>query len=151
MTVWGGVRKLSDAVGGAVSEIGTNVDSINSSFALLAPGTNTSDVRFRSRGTTTVSATATGIAAPITNVLTGIGDISGDQAILRVNGTQAAISTADQGTGTYGNYPLYIGARAGTSLYFNGYLYSLIVRGAQSTTQQISSAETYVNSKTKAY
>jgi hypothetical protein len=97
------------------------------------------------------TATPSPYVAPITNVLTGIGDISGDQCILRVNGTQAASSTADQGTGNYGNYPLYIGRRGGASLPFNGRLNSLIIRGAQSTDAQISAAETWVNGKTKAF
>ena len=67
---------------------------------------------------------------------------------LRVNGSQVGTSSADQGTGTFGNYPLFIGARNSASLFFNGHLYSLIVRGAQSNTGQISSTETWVASKT---
>ena len=66
--------------------------------------------------------------APNTNILTGLGDISGDRATLRINGVQAAQNTADQGTANYLAYPLYIGCRGGTSLPFNGRLYSLIVR-----------------------
>jgi hypothetical protein len=38
-----------------------------------------------------------------------------------------------------------------SSTFFNGHLYSLIVRGAQSSDSQIASAESYVNSKTGAY
>jgi hypothetical protein len=48
-------------------------------------------------------------------------------------------------------YPLFIGARAGTSLWFNGRLYSLVVRGAQSTTPQVEQTEIWINNKTKAY
>lgn len=44
-----------------------------------------------------------------------------------------------------------IGSRGGTSLRFNGRLYSLIVRGAQSTTNEIINSERWVNTKTKAY
>ena len=32
----------------------------------------------------------------------------------------------DQGTGNYGNYPLYIGRRGGAALPFNGHIYGLI-------------------------
>jgi hypothetical protein len=92
------------------------------------------------------------LVAPLTTVATGLGDISGDSVSIRINGTlSAADTTTDQGTGNYGNYPLYIGRRAGTSLPFNGRLYSLIVRGAQSTDAQIASTETWVNGKTGAY
>ncbi|HQV25252.1 MAG TPA: hypothetical protein PLS76_05850, partial [Acinetobacter sp.] len=37
-----------------------------------------------------------------------------------------ASSNNSQGTGNYGNHPIYIGRRAGTSLAFNGHIYSLI-------------------------
>ena len=48
----------------------------------------------------------------------------------------------------YGNTPLYIGARGGSSLWFNGRLYSLIVRGAQSSANLITATERYVARKT---
>lgn len=149
MTVFAGVRKLSDAARGMVIELGASVPAYT--FQLDAPLTAGPDYLFASQGSLNSTVTATGFASPITNVLSGIGNISGDQSILRVNGTQAASSTTDQGTGNYGNYPLYIGTRAGASLWFNGRIYSLVVRGAQSTEQQIIGAETYINSKTKAY
>jgi hypothetical protein len=105
---------------------------------------------FLSRGTGNANAIYSGslYSAPTTNVLTGIGNISGDVSTLRADGTQAATSTADQGTGTYGNYPLFIGARNNASLFLNGNLYSLIVRGAQSTSTFISATETWVANKT---
>jgi hypothetical protein len=113
----------------------------------------TPDTRFRfdSRGTATSFSVGGTASAPVTAVVTGFGDISGDSAILRVNGAQAASITTDQGTGNYGNYPLYIGRRGGASLPFNGHLYSLVVRGAASTDSQIASVERYINGKTKAY
>lgn len=70
---------------------------------------------------------------------------------LRIDTNQVATSNASQGTGTYGNYPLYLFRRGGTSLPFNGRFFGLIVRGAQSTASQIASGETYMNQKSKAY
>lgn len=152
MTVVAGVRKLSDAARGVLAELSASTAGNAGSFVLTAPEGATSNYGFGSRGSILNSPVAASpFAAPITNVLTGIGDISGDSAILRVNGTQAAISTADQGTGNYGNYPLYIGRRGGTTLPFNGRLYGLIVRGAASTAQQITQAESWMNSKTRAF
>jgi hypothetical protein len=55
------------------------------------------------------------------------------------------------GTGNFGNYPLYLLSRAGTSLFFNGRFYGSVGRGAQSNDQQIAALEGYMNSKTKAY
>jgi hypothetical protein len=70
---------------------------------------------------------------------------------LRLNGSDIQTVTSDQGTGNYGNYPIYIGRRGGTTLPFNGRLYGLIVRGAASSDAQIVAAERYMNFKTGAY
>jgi hypothetical protein len=151
MTVFAGVRKLSDAATGVVAELSTTSSTTNGSFGLFAPAGAASNFSFQSRGSVTVGATATSFAAPITNVVTGTADISGDSVILRVNGTQAASSTADQGTGNYGNYPLYIGRRGGTTLPFNGRIYGLVIRGAASTTSQIQQTEAWLNQRTGAF
>ena len=153
MTAWAGVRKFTAQ--GTLSflyELSSSSEVSGGMFQQSAPG-GFSQYGFGSKGT--VLATATTIesifAAPVTSVLTSIGNISGDQSILRINGTQAAINTTDQGTGNYGNYPLFIGARAGNQFWFNGRLYPLIIRGAQSTAEQIAQTETWVNGKTRAY
>ena len=150
MFVCAGVRKLSDAALGMLAEISSG--GAIGSFQIRSPNSASATHSFTSIGTSGVTAaSAETYAAPITNVVSGIGNISGDQAILRVNGTQAAISTADQGTGNYGNYPLYIGARAGTSLWFNGRLYGLVVAGKQASASEIASTEAWLNNKTGAY
>jgi hypothetical protein len=150
--VFAGVRKLSDAATGILAELGAGVST--GIFFVAAPRNNgLGDYSFRSTGTIAgESQTANTYPAPISHVFTGLGDISGDSAILRVNGVQAAINTADQGTGNFLSYPLYIGRRGGTSLPFNGHLYSLTVRfGPNLDAATINNMETYVNSKTKAY
>lgn len=150
MTLCAGVRKLSDAATGTVMELGTA--TVNGGIGLFAPLSAAANYEFRSTGTATAQATTSNtFAAPITNVLTALGNISGDSAILRVNGSQAASSTADQGTGNYGNYVLNIFSRNQASLFFNGRFYGGVVRGAQSNDQQIAALEGYMNSKTKAY
>ena len=63
----------------------------------------------------------------------------------RVNGV-ASENTGTLG-GAFGDYPLYIGSRAGTTSFFNGRLYSLIVRGAQSSLSQIEATELYIKQK----
>ena len=142
MTVWAGVTKLSDAATGMLAELSTGLVG---SFYVAAPQGAAATYNVRAGGTTLIAATSpANYAAPITSVLTGIDNISGDSVILRINGSQVAATALDQGTGNYGNYPLYIGARAGTSLFFNGRLYQLIVRGAQSSLSQIEAAELYI-------
>jgi hypothetical protein len=149
--VFAGVRKLSDAVSAVLAETSAVSDSNNGTIIMTAPGyAGAHAYVFRSRGTTTQEALPGGVAAaPITNILTGLGDISGDSAILRVNGTQVAQSTVDQGTGNYLAYPLYIGRRGGTTLPFNGHIHQLIVRfGPNLDAATIANAEKYVAGKT---
>jgi hypothetical protein len=125
-----GIRKESDAAVGIFAELSVEVGANAGSFAFGFPGNiGQPDVVFRSRGSVSAAAfTATGIAAPATRVLTATSDISADSAIIRANATQVAQSTADQGTGNFLAYPLYIGARAGTSLFFNGKIFRIGVR-----------------------
>ena len=153
MTVWQGVRKLSDAATTIVAELSTTTATNSGSFLVAAPIASQAGYRFENKGTISSFANAAlaSFAAPSTNVLTGLGDISGDLATLRVNGVQAAQSTTDQGSGNYGNYPTYFYMRAGTSLPFSGYDYGSIARGAASTAAQIAAGEEWINSKTKAY
>jgi hypothetical protein len=144
--VFAGVRKLSNATG-MIVETSLSTGSNNGTFNLYT-FTTPSNV-FTSRGTVAYSAIAASTPAPSTIVLSGLGDISGDRATLRVDGTQVAQNTADQGTGNYLAYPLYIGRRAGTSMPFNGNIYSLITRfGANLDATTIGRAETYVAGKT---
>lgn len=160
MTVFAGVRKLSDAATGVIAELSSVFSSNNGSFALLASSNTAGTVgdfyRFGSRGTgagtvSALQALASGYAAPVTNIMTATGDIAGNLSTIRVNTTAGTDGTGSQGTGNYGNYPLYIGRRSGTTLPFNGRLYSLIVLGRAVTAGEITDTETWVNSKTGAY
>jgi len=152
MTVWAGVRKLSDAALGMLVELSASSSANPNSFRMTAPATGgVGNYAFFSYGSIERGAIAATYAAPISNVITGIGDISGDISRIRVNGATVETNTNDQGTGNFGNYPLYIGRRGGASLPFNGRIYQLIVRGAASNAGQIAATEAYVNAKTRAY
>lgn len=128
--VFAGVRKLSDAAAGEIVGLSTAPGGLNGTFFLRAPSSAAPNYQFRSRGTLANGSIYTSalVAAPVTNVLTGIGDISAPNEVLRVNGVAVASSTLTQGTGNYLAYPLYIGRMGGILLPFNGNLYSLILR-----------------------
>lgn len=144
MTVVSGVRKLSDASTVMIAEF--NIGSGDGVFNLA--GQSTGGYSFRSRGTATADAiVSTGYTAPISNIITGQGAISTPLANLRINGTQAATLSASQGTGNYGNYPLYIFARNNASLFFNGQFYGAIIRGATTSSNDLISAESYMNNQ----
>ncbi len=149
MNVFAGVRKLSDAAQGIFTELSVASSSNAGSFALSAPQVS-ANYSWLSRGSlsTNSAQTPASYPSPITNVLTAFGSISSDISTLSVNAIQVASSSDDQGTGNYGNYPLYLGARAGTSLYYNGRDYGLIGVGALLPASQISNATDYMDVQT---
>jgi hypothetical protein len=161
MTVWAGVRKLSDALAGNVAELSADINANNGSFIVSFPGSIGvigPNMISGLRGTATAFADARTYVAPITGVLQNSFDIAqaavADEIKQRVNGALPSSITylnANCGTGNFGNHPLFIGSRNNASNFFNGWLTSLIVRGAQSTQSQIEATEAWINGKTGAY
>lgn len=145
-----GIRKNSDSVQGFIAEFSASFASNAGSFHLTSSLGATPSYGFSSRGSATgaLADAMSGYPAPRTNVLTGIGNISGDTAILRVNGAQAVSVSTDQGTGNYGNHKLYIGRRGGTANPFNGRLYGLVIVGAAQSDAIVSALEKHMAMKT---
>jgi hypothetical protein len=154
VTVWAGVRKLSDPALGIITELGPVVDSNNGSFAVGASIAAAQRYVSALNGTGLAYYEPAIYAAPITNVLATSFNIAGaaisNEISPRVNGIleQDNPSGANAGTGNFGNYPLNIGARNNASNFFNGWMYSLTVRGAQSSASEISAMESWVAGKT---
>ena len=158
MSVFAGVRKNSDTTAyAAVCGLSSAPGTTNGAFEINAPAGGTTFGSYL-RGTQTTGYASSGYAAPVTKIFSSIYDISG---ALRVNEVDARLDgvrftttqegAVDAGTGNFGNHPLYIGQRGGSTLPFNGNIYSLIVRGASSTTQEITATESWVNGKTGAF
>ena len=86
-------------------------------------------------------------------MLTGVFNIAGPSLAARVNAVNKTTITTSQGTGNYGAaYPLYVGTRAGgVTVRFSGRIYALLVRGAQTSYEQIVAMERWVNNRTGAY
>ena len=126
VSLFAGVRKLS-TVAGMVFELSPNISLNNGSFYLAAPAgaSNPNQVIFVNKGTSFVAPQNPNLPPPVNVVVSAKGDISNDTTLIRTNGLQFS-SADDLGTGNYGNYPLYIGRRGGTSLPFNGHIYGLI-------------------------
>lgn len=151
VTVFAGVEKLSDAAQRCVVEFGSAAPV--GSFSIWAPPFVGAYYAFWSKGTALASnAYAGGYPAPNTSILTGIGDISADQSILRANGAQVASDATDQGTGNYGNYPLYLGRRAGTTFPFKGYMIGhMVIVGILANASEIAAVEATERAATGAY
>jgi len=154
MTVFAGVRKLSDANVAILTELSADQNTNAGSFYMTAPDSTgaSGDFAFKSRGGSNYvgAAISAVILAPSTRVVTGVGDIPGDLDTIRTNGTAVSIS-AEHGIGNFGNYPLFIGARNNASLFFNGRIYSLTVVGRAVNSGELAAMEAYVNQKTAAY
>lgn len=157
MTLWAGVRKLSDAASGVVAELSAGATANNGAFVVHAPRTASASYGIGVRGTSVNAGDYSTFTAPITNVisasLTTVGNNIAATIAARFNGaSNAGVANSNSpSTGNFGNFPLYIGRRAGTSLPFNGRLYGLIIRGAASNADQIVTTESWMNSKTRAY
>jgi len=149
--VFAGVRKLSDAAAGTVSELSPSISSNNGSIAIFAPAATGGVDANRLTGAVGDAGTrfyrpTDEFAAPISAVATLLADIAADRS-LRLNGVSVGGETR-AGTGNFLPYQTFIGARAGTSLFFNGFLDQLITRfGPNLDTATIEKTEKYVSTK----
>jgi hypothetical protein len=147
VSLFSGVRKLSDAIQQCLVEL--SIGAQNGSFSIWSPSyAKGKNFAFWSKGTVLNANayntdTETGVW-----VVTGHGDILNKTAELRVNGVRKVLSNADQGTGNYGNHPLYIGRRNGNAFTFSGHIYSLVGIGRLTTNQEITALEKLIAKNT---
>ena len=149
MSVFAGVHKNNDTAAQILCELPSTPGAV-----YIAAPDSAANYSFLLTGTAASGYNATTFTAPITNVISCNFDIAGaDRAAEikpRINGaipTLTGIAGPSAGTGNFNTNALSIGSR-GSSLRFNGRIYALIVRGALSTTQEITDTETWVAGKT---
>jgi hypothetical protein len=148
MSLFAGLRKISDAAFGLFAELSINLSTNPGTFTVRAPNGATPDYQMNWSGSTVATANIGSLPAPNTSVLSSTADISGAVVTMRINGSSAGIVQGGAlGTGNFSNNPLYIGRRAGTSSPFSGNMYGLIGRGAASNGLTISGAESYMAAK----
>ena len=145
MTVWAGVTKIGDAVRNPIIEVGGY--GVAQGFGLYSsPQSAANQMQAFHAAANEVHVYAAG-TPPNANYVLGLqSDLSAPKIAIRRSGVAAAESTASPGVGTYGNLPASIGSGTG-GFYFNGRLYSLIVRGAQTPLSQIEATEAYIKQK----
>ena len=145
MTIVVGAKKNSDGSSGMMFETSNDASSTNSTFSLFAPSANgLNSYRAYSSGTNrTAAGQGVFAAAPDTSVISLLSDISEPTLKLRRNSSLVEESTGSQGTGNYGNLPLFIGARGGGSIFFDGNIYSLVIRGAATNSADLDDLENY--------
>lgn len=151
LSVFAGVRKLSDAAYAVILEIGAGAEINPGTAILYAPRVaNSVRYRFTSYGTSAAPAGTNNVAyaAPVTSVLTGYSDISARICTLRIDGALIQNNTVSQGTGNYGANSLSIGGRHVDDGFFNGNIYGMVVIGRQPDDAGIQSIESYLAAKT---
>lgn len=145
VSVFTGVRKLSDAARAMLVELSTGLST--AIFRVEAPVGIGMQYNFTHAGSMFIALNSAALAAPHSAVISAAGDISADITNLRVNGILTS-SSADLGTGSYGNQSLYLFRRGGTSLPFNGHFYGLTIVGRLTTDAETRSMERLYASKT---
>ena len=148
MTVVTGLRKIGTAPSVPI-ELSTATNTNAGAFGVYTQaGTNSYSFASRGTGSAATSQSPAAYVPPITNVITGIANISAQLNQLRVNGSVSATVTTSQGSGNFGNYPLYLFRRGGTLVPFNGNFYGLIVRGAETQDALLNPGQKYIAGKT---
>lgn len=152
MTVFAGVRKLSDAANGYI----VSLDGTSGTFTIFGPDfgyRNKQNYGFNLYGTSNAYGALVSYASPISNVLTASYDISrnttAQEISVRVNQLAQLLTSSGgpAGTGNFGSWPLIIGRPRSWQLPFNGRLYGLIVRGAQTDNLHLTNVERYLANK----
>lgn len=156
--VFVGTTKLAGGTYPVILEHSVSSLVTNGSFNILsqANGANRYFFGMQTGSSNSERESANTYAVPSTTVISYLmnsGAATGSQQIARVNTVQGTTNAAgNPAAGNFLAHPIYIGRRGGSSLPFNGRYYSIIVRfGPELGTPIVSSAESWVNSKTKAF
>ena len=144
VTVIASIYKANDTNITAICELG-NINS-EAGFSLRAPSNGTGGFYFASRGSVlTAVSTAPANTAPVTAVLTGIGRISTDTCVLRINGSIAKTSISNQGTGNYGNHSLFLGSSSVATAKQGCNIYRLVVLSWEPSEDELNNLEKWVS------
>lgn len=139
------LRKLSDASARIPLAFNGNAPG---GFYYAVPHSNGADsYRIVYRGSSVVTNTVAGYAAPITNVVSAVMDRAAPLLSLRVDGVANNVTTA-VGAGNFANATLAVGANdAASAAPFNGRFCGIVISGALPTTAQINAIEAWLADK----
>ena len=154
MTIWAGMRKLDDTTQ-VLCELSADHNANIGSMYLTTGNDASSFYSTTSRGSVGTNRNQAGTfttgryPAPDSAVISATHDIAGDLSRIRRNGSSdgAIDGTGDKGTGNFGNYPLYLFSRGGTTLRWKGHFYGLIIRGAATDATQLEQTEKLLNTR----
>ena len=128
MSLFAGVRKNFSSVR-ILCELSSDMNANAGSFYLTAPENSQGQYGFKARANANQQPSMTVLTQNTSIddicVLSASSDLSSDRNTIRRNGVFSSINY-ELGSGNFGNYPLFIGRRGGTSFPFTGHIYSLI-------------------------
>lgn len=143
LSLFAGVRKYANSVR-VLCELSSDMNANAGSFYLTAPENGQGQYGFKARANANQHASMTALTQNTSIddicVLSASSDLSSDRNTIRRNGVFSSINY-ELGGGNYGNYPLYIGRRGGTSLPFNGHIYGLIGVGKLTSDKETAAIE----------
>lgn len=152
ISVVAGVRTTTNAGNQAIVELSANSTTATGAFLMyMATGNRISFLRQTANVTLTASGRApTNIAVVYTDLFDIAGATATDEVKMRAN--SAALSptvtaAGPAGTGNFGNYPLYLFARNGSSLRLTGGMYGLILCDYTLTGDLLAGAEQWVSGR----
>lgn len=148
-----GVKAGPGTSTGFVCEFSPVTDTNDGSFFLSAPHAGATNYGLRVRGTIlTPTAQTASFTASETVLLTARADLTTDIRDIRRNGVAVGGGSSDCGTGNFGNYQMFLMARSGGTVAFNGRIYQKVCRfGAPLDTTSLTELEAFVNARTGAF
>lgn len=141
-----GINSISTS-SNILAELSTSASTNVGSFALFPTTGIAGQIGFRSYGTSAAIPVGDGNPPPYKAVISATSNMATPLATLRKDGSVIGTSAASQGAGSYGNYPLFIGRRAGTTSPFSGALYGLIIVGKVPNASDLSNTEKWLADK----
>lgn len=147
ISLFAGVRKLTDSTFGVIAEHGTDTD-VYGSFAVISSTGKGYYLQCGAVGNRTLLLSSGGISVPRSDVVASKMDRAKtdiSEMLYSINGqimTSNLVTIDGQGaTGNFANQPLYIGRRGGTTYPFNGHIYALVIVGKLASDGEIYEAE----------
>lgn len=123
ISLFAGVRKLSDVGSQIIVELSSSADASGRAFKLSADSEGYTYFVVKGTSPNFIGRLD---GSPVSLTFAGKASFSPSSISLNVNGNTLPPKSDSMGTVNFGNYPFYIGRRAGTSLPFNGHIYGLI-------------------------
>lgn len=146
-----GLKRLGTGLGIAF-EFSAAIAQNPGSFYLASPENTTRSLGTAARGLATLSAALLsvypGLTPPDVSVATAKHTISGNRSDVWRNGVAGTPATGAKGGGNFGNYPLFIGMRGGSSTPFNGNIYPSLGINRLLSGSELPNAEAWVAKRT---